>query len=77
MSQTNQPKPSIIARFRWLYFALAMLAILDTPFAVINAFHSSQPDHRLNLILIYAFAMRFVWIGLFFSLWWRHRPRAK
>jgi hypothetical protein len=66
-----------LARFRWLWFALAILAALGTPGALIDAIHLAQTDHRLVVIVILAKAMRFGWIYLFLWLWWKYRPRTQ
>ena len=66
-----------LARFRWLWFAVAALTALSTPGAVVSGIHLAQTDHRLVLIAILALTMRIGWILLFLWLWWRYRPTTQ
>jgi hypothetical protein len=53
---------------------MALLGLLDTPFAVMDAYRLDRTDHRLIPISVYAFAIRFGMIGLFFSMWLKYAP---
>jgi len=66
-----------LARFRWLWFAVAALMALSTPSAIVSAIHMAQSDHRLILIFILALAMRIGWIWLFLWLWWKYSPTTQ
>ena len=72
----RQQRPKL-ARFRWLWFVLAILAILDTPSATIDAVHLAQTDHRLILPAILAFTIRVGWICVFLWIWWKYRPTTQ
>jgi hypothetical protein len=61
-------------KFRWLWFAFALYGLLDTPFAVMDAYRTDIADHRLIPVTIFAFAVRFGIIWLFFSLWVKFAP---
>lgn len=63
------------ARFRWLWFAMALLAVLGTPGAF--AVHLAQTDRSLVLITILGLTMRAGWIYFFLWLWWKYRPRSE
>jgi hypothetical protein len=74
---TNQQQQPRLARFRWLWLAVAALLALTTPGAIVSAVHLAQTDHRMVLIAILALTMRLGWISLFLWLWWKHRPRTQ
>ena len=61
-------------RMRWLWFAIAVLGILQTPNAIINAIHLVNSDRRMALVALLGFAIRFGMIWLFLKLWWQFRP---
>jgi hypothetical protein len=74
MSQSSLEKPKWIRKFRWGWFAIAAIGILQTPMAVINAVHLVGSNHRLAPIIPIAFVIRFGMIWLFLKLWWDTRP---
>jgi uncharacterized membrane protein len=74
MSQTDQQQRPKVARLRWFWFALALLAVPDTPGAVIDAVHLAQADHRFVVLTVLVLITRLGWICLFLRLWWKDRP---
>ena len=74
MNQSNLDMPKWARKFRWGWFAIAVIGILQTPTAVISAIHLVSSDHRLTPIIPIAFAIRFGMIWLFLKLWWDTRP---
>jgi len=61
-------------RMRWLWFAIAVVAILQTPHAIIDAFRLVKSGPWMALVAVLAFAIRFGMIWLFLKLWWQFRP---
>lgn len=61
-------------RMRWLWFAIAVVGILQTPNAIINAIQLVRSNHWMALIAVLGFAIRFGMIWLFLKLWWQFRP---
>ena len=64
-------------RMRWLWFAIAVVGILQTPNAISDAVRLVKSDHSMVLIAVLAFAIRFGMIWLFLKLWWQFRPADK
>jgi hypothetical protein len=73
MEKLNPKLPNWVRKPGWLWFAIAVIGILQTPDAVISAVHSASSDHRLAPILVLAFAIRVVMIWLFLKFWWDSR----
>ena len=65
-----------LRKYRWLFFALAAIAIAQSPFAIFTAISSATIDHRMILPMIIAFAIRFTFIGFFLKIWWDTRSSA-
>lgn len=61
-------------RVRWLWFAVAVGGILQTPNAIIDAIHLIKSDHWMAFATVVGFAIRFGLICLFLKLWWQFRP---
>jgi bacteriorhodopsin len=66
--------PSWARKFRWLWFAIGVAGILQTPLAVISTIQMVRSDPRLAFLPFAAFPIRIVMIWLFFWLWWQTRP---
>ena len=64
-------------RVRWLWFAIAVVGILQTPNAIINAIHLVKPNHWMAFLAVLGFAIRFGMIWLFLKLWWQFRPASQ
>jgi hypothetical protein len=65
-----------LRRFRWAWFALALIGVLETPFAIVDAIQFARSNHGLAPIMLIAFPIRFGMIWFFFWLWWQYRPVA-
>jgi hypothetical protein len=65
-----------LRKVRWLAFALAALAFLQTPFVLPRAISQAGVDHRLILPFVMAFAMRVLFIGFLAKIWWDTRANA-
>ena len=61
-------------RVGWLWFAIAVVGILQTPNAIINAIHLVKPHQWMAFLVVLGFAIRFGMIWLFLKLWWQFRP---
>ena len=68
------PRDRNFAKFRWLWFAMAMYGLITTPFAATNAYREALSYHRVIFPMILALFIRVGTIYLFFSLWLKHRP---
>jgi hypothetical protein len=64
-------------RFRWVWFAIAALSIVETPHAILTAIVLGRSDHRLIPIIPLGFAIRFAFTWWFFKLWWSYRNESK
>jgi len=62
-----------LKKYRWLFFALAAIAIMQSPFATLNAISSATIDHRMILPMIIALSIRFTFVGFFLKIWWDTR----
>lgn len=71
---TLEPKPVKWRRMRWAWFALAVLGVVLTPGAILNAIDLYQTNHKLGFVIPIAFAIRFTQIWFFAWLWWKYRP---
>jgi len=65
-----------LKKYRWLFFALAAIAIAQSPFAILTAISSATTDHRMILPMIIALSIRFTFIGFFLTIWWDTRSSA-
>lgn len=73
MSEARVRFPEWTRKFRWLWFAIGLIGLLQTPFAVMDAVDLVRSDHRLVFVPFVAFPIRLGMIGLFFWLWWATR----
>jgi hypothetical protein len=60
-------------KFRWAFFAVAVLGIAQTPSAISSAYSAASKTHWLILAFLEAFAIRFLTIWMFLYLWWDTR----
>jgi len=63
--------------FRWLFLALAVAGLVQTPFIIPEAVSQAIADHRLIAGYVGGFAIRFLFIGMFAKFWWDTRRSAK
>ena len=73
-TELERAKKTKWRRMRWCWFAIAIVGISQTPSAIITAIHLVKSDHRMALIVVLGFAIRFGMIWLFLKLWWQFRP---
>ena len=73
-TKSESAKKPKLRRTRWLWFAMAVVGVLQTPNAIINAIQLVKSDHRMAVVAVLAFAIRFGMIWLFLKLWWQFRP---
>ncbi|HEY6388450.1 MAG TPA: hypothetical protein VIX91_22450 [Candidatus Acidoferrum sp.] len=66
-----------LKKYRWLFFALAAIGIIQTPFAILSAISEARADHRLILPLLLALTIRFAMLGFFSKIWWDTRSSSE
>ncbi len=59
----------LMRRFRWLFLVLAILLVVQTPFALEEIVHEARADHRLTVVLVLAVLFRLGWIGILLFVW--------
>jgi len=62
---------------RWGCLIIAVIGVLMTPQAIINAIQLYKSDHKLGFVMPLAFALRFAQIWVFAWVWWKTRPVPK
>jgi hypothetical protein len=65
-----------LVKFRWLFFVLAAIGIIETPFVIPGAVSRAIVDHRLIIPFVMAFAIRVLVIGYLLKIWWDTRSSA-
>ena len=65
-----------LKKFRWFFFALAVIGIGQTPFVVRPALSDALADHRVLFPFLLALVIRVISIGFFLKIWWETRPSA-
>jgi hypothetical protein len=76
-TKSDRAKKPKWRRMRWSWFAIAVVGILQTPNAIINAIQLVKSDHWMALVAVLGFAIRFGMIWLFLKLWWQFRPASQ
>jgi hypothetical protein len=62
---------------RWIALALAVIGIIQTPFAVAPAISKAIVDHRLIIPFVGTFAIRILFLGFMLKIWWDTRDNPK
>jgi hypothetical protein len=66
-------RTSGLKKFRWGFFALAIIGVLETPVRLASAIPEVIADHRVIFPFVLAFAIRFLLIGWLLKVWWDTR----
>lgn len=74
MDQSKKKLPEWGRKWRWFWFAIAILGILQTPWALTSAVKLAESDHRLVFIPLLGLLIRIGLIFMFLWLWWAYRP---
>ncbi|MGD0304092.1 MAG: hypothetical protein ABSC71_04610 [Candidatus Acidiferrales bacterium] len=70
---TNSP---FIRKTRWLWFALALLLLVQTPLVVAQFVRYGAQKRGMYAILVVALFFRAAWIWFFGKMWWDTRHSA-
>jgi hypothetical protein len=74
MGKSDRKLPDWTRKFRWLWFAVAVIGIIQTPGAILSAIRLVHADHRLAFLPFVALPIRIGMICMFLWLWWIARP---
>jgi hypothetical protein len=77
MSDSRREVFAWVRKARWLFFAIALLMIAQTPLGIMNAIQLVKQYGHLAFVLPISFAIRLGMIGLFLWLWRSGRQQAK
>ena len=72
-TESERAKKHKFKRTRWLWFAVAVIGILQTPDAIVKAIQLVKSDHWMSSVVVLGFVIRFGVIWLFLKLWWQFR----
>lgn len=73
----NPVKYQSLKKFRWLFFAAAVIGIAETPSAIQIGFSNAKSDHLQIILLAGAVVIRLLVICFFLKIWWATRKISR